>query len=76
MPIHFSVYHICKASFVHTSIESTQEGDDVYFECGIVSNPPVSKLEWYHEVRVLGAERRGRYKDGEGRDGERKEEAR
>jgi hypothetical protein len=24
----------------------------VYFECGIVSNPPVNKLDWYHEVFV------------------------
>ncbi len=47
---------------------STQEGDDVYFECGIVSNPPVSKLEWYHEVRLIGAERRGEIS---GRGGER-----
>ncbi len=41
-----------------------------------MSNPPVSKLEWYHEVRLIGAEKRGRYKDGEGRDGERKDEKR
>ena len=28
-----------------------QEGDDVYFECRIVSNPEATKLEWYHEVK-------------------------
>ena len=27
-----------------------QEGDDVYFECRIVSNPEATKLEWYHEA--------------------------
>ena len=28
-----------------------KEGDDVYFECRIVSNPEANKLEWYHEVK-------------------------
>ena len=27
-----------------------QEGDDVYFECLIVSNPAATRLEWYHRV--------------------------
>ena len=27
-----------------------QEGDDVYFECLIVSNPAATRLEWFHRV--------------------------
>ena len=29
---------------------TNQEGDDVYFECLIVSNPTATRLEWYHRV--------------------------
>ncbi|XP_069185855.1 uncharacterized protein [Procambarus clarkii] len=27
---------------------SIKEGDDVYFECRIVSNPPYQRVDWYH----------------------------
>ena len=30
-----------------------QEGDDVYFECLIVSNPAATRLEWYHRVSSI-----------------------
>ena len=30
-----------------------QEGDDVYFECLIVSNPAATRLEWYHRVTKI-----------------------
>ncbi|XP_023326509.1 protein turtle [Eurytemora carolleeae] len=30
-----------------------KEGDDVYLECSIISNPPVNRLEWYHEETQL-----------------------
>ena len=27
-----------------------KEGGDVYFECNAYSNPPITKLEWMHNV--------------------------
>ena len=30
--------------------ESIKEGDDVYFECTVRSNPPVRTLQWEHNV--------------------------
>ena len=33
-----------------SNLTNIQEGDDVYFECRIVSNPEATKLEWYHEA--------------------------
>lgn len=27
-----------------------KEGDDVYFECGIRSNPPKHRITWFHNV--------------------------
>ena len=36
-----------------------KEGDDVYFECGIKSNPRVYKVLWYHDVSMRGEERYG-----------------
>ena len=33
-----------------SDLTNIQEGDDVYFECRIVSNPEATKLEWYHEA--------------------------
>ncbi|CAD6238563.1 GSCOCG00008491001-RA-CDS [Cotesia congregata] len=30
-----------------------KEGDDVYFECNVKANPPVSKLSWYHKDKKL-----------------------
>ncbi|XP_057337299.1 hemicentin-1-like isoform X1 [Microplitis mediator] len=30
-----------------------KEGDDVYFECHINSNPPISKLIWIHNNEIL-----------------------
>ena len=29
-----------------------KEGDDVYFECNITSNPPASKVIWKKDVRT------------------------
>lgn len=31
--------------------ENIKEGDDVYFECYIRSNPKVHKFDWFHNVR-------------------------
>ncbi|XP_057337147.1 hemicentin-2-like isoform X1 [Microplitis mediator] len=33
--------------------EVIKEGDDVYFECNVKANPPVSKLSWYHQGKKL-----------------------
>lgn len=30
--------------------DDIKEGDDVYFECHILSNPKPYKMAWYHEV--------------------------
>ncbi|RXG70406.1 hypothetical protein Avbf_04881 [Armadillidium vulgare] len=27
-----------------------KEGDDVYFSCKIDANPPVSLIQWFHEI--------------------------
>ena len=32
---------------------SIKEGDDIYFECIVQARPPVTKLQWYHNVSVL-----------------------
>ena len=32
--------------------ELIKEGDDVYFECGVDSNPAIARLEWYKGVSV------------------------
>ena len=29
-----------------------KEGDDVYFECHLKSNPPIHKLYWMHNVSL------------------------
>ena len=29
-----------------------KQGDDVYFECLIDSNPPIARLEWYKDVSL------------------------
>ena len=31
--------------------DDIKEGDDVYFECLIQSNPKPYKMSWYHNVR-------------------------
>lgn len=33
--------------------DDIKEGDDVYFECLIQSNPKFYKLSWFHNVRNL-----------------------
>ena len=33
--------------------EEIKEGDDVYFECSVRSNPPIKKLVWMHNVRNI-----------------------
>jgi len=30
--------------------DDIKEGDDVYFECIVKSNPPYLRLSWFHEV--------------------------
>ena len=30
-----------------------KEGDDVYFECNITSNPTASKVTWKKDVRIF-----------------------
>lgn len=32
--------------------EDIKEGDDVYFECIISSNPKPYKLAWFHDVSI------------------------
>lgn len=32
--------------------EDIKEGDDVYFECNIRSNPKAYKLSWFHNVSI------------------------
>ena len=38
--------HIGKA----LNLNDLEEGDDVYFECSIVANPPAYKVTWLHNV--------------------------
>lgn len=33
--------------------ESIKEGDDIYFKCNVQARPPVSKLQWYHNVSYI-----------------------
>ena len=33
--------------------DDIKEGDDVYFECLIQSNPKPYKMSWYHNVRIF-----------------------
>lgn len=33
--------------------DDIKEGDGVYFECNIKSNPKPYKLTWYHDVSTL-----------------------
>nr|XP_053630825.1 uncharacterized protein LOC128687391 [Cherax quadricarinatus] len=33
---------------------SIKEGDDVYFECNIVSNPAYQRVDWYHNGVLVG----------------------
>ncbi|XP_045134923.1 uncharacterized protein LOC123518261 isoform X2 [Portunus trituberculatus] len=33
---------------------SLKEGDDVYFECSIIANPPYKRVIWYHNGAVVG----------------------
>lgn len=30
-----------------------KEGDDIYFECSVQSNPKVTKLSWFKDVSTL-----------------------
>ena len=32
------------------ALDQIKEGDDIYFECDVKSNPPYLKLEWKHNV--------------------------
>lgn len=32
--------------------EAIKEGDDVYFECSIKSNPKEHKITWFHNVSM------------------------
>ncbi|XP_042217208.1 uncharacterized protein LOC121862887 isoform X2 [Homarus americanus] len=36
------------AAGLNLDMEDIKEGDDVYFECGIKANPPVYKVQWFH----------------------------
>ncbi len=38
------------AAGLNLDMEDIKEGDDVYFECGIKANPPVFKVQWFHNV--------------------------
>ena len=29
-----------------------KEGNDVYFDCQVQANPPITELTWYHEVSI------------------------
>ena len=31
--------------------EDLEEGDDIYFSCSIMANPPAYKITWWHNVR-------------------------
>lgn len=33
--------------------DDIKEGDGVYFECGVKSNPKPYKLIWYHDVSAV-----------------------
>ncbi|ODN02544.1 Nephrin, partial [Orchesella cincta] len=33
--------------------DDIKEGDDVYFECSVTSNPPHTRLNWFHEGREV-----------------------
>jgi len=33
--------------------ENIKEGDDIYFECIVQARPPVTKLQWFHNVSNL-----------------------
>ena len=32
--------------------DEIKEGDDVYFECIVKSNPTFHRISWYHEVSL------------------------
>jgi hypothetical protein len=32
--------------------DNIKEGDDVYFECSVRSNPPIRALQWEHNVSL------------------------
>ena len=34
------------------NLNDLEEGDDVYFECSISSNPPPYKVTWLHNVSI------------------------
>ncbi|MPC50865.1 hypothetical protein E2C01_044699 [Portunus trituberculatus] len=38
------------------NLSSIEEGDDVYFECSIKANPPVTQISWLHEVSIYWAQ--------------------
>ena len=48
---HLKIYRDChiKDFFQPNDIK---EGADVYFECNAHANPPITKLEWMHNVRL------------------------
>ena len=33
------------------NLADLEEGDDVYFECSVLANPPPYKVTWIHNVR-------------------------
>ncbi|XP_050696805.1 nephrin-like [Eriocheir sinensis] len=35
------------------NLSNIEEGDDVYFECSIKANPPVTEISWLHEGKKL-----------------------
>ncbi|XP_045132092.1 uncharacterized protein LOC123516607 isoform X3 [Portunus trituberculatus] len=41
------------AAGLNLDMEDIKEGDDVYFECGIKANPPVFKVQWFHNGEEL-----------------------
>lgn len=38
---------------MHVNPEVIVEGDDVYFECSVRSNPKFLRLEWYKNVSIV-----------------------
>ncbi|XP_050702989.1 serine/arginine repetitive matrix protein 2-like [Eriocheir sinensis] len=38
------------AAGLNLDMDDIKEGDDVYFECGIKANPPVFKVQWFHNL--------------------------
>ena len=36
--------------------DDIKQGDDVYFECLVRSNPRVARVDWFHDVSTFGTQ--------------------